>query len=114
MSNNAWTNSGAGPRQPPGSQSNAVASQGSTASRFNAQEVRDCLKNGIGHEHLYSGSTLIYYKPSGMGTQRLHHIKLLEAPRTVVRDQVVPGRRNVRGLNAASKKAETDCKQQTT
>ncbi|KAK0515445.1 hypothetical protein JMJ35_001479 [Cladonia borealis] len=47
MSNNAWTNSGAGPRQPPGSQPNAVASQGSAAPRFNAQEVRDCLKNAF-------------------------------------------------------------------
>nr|AUW31147.1 hypothetical protein [Cladonia uncialis subsp. uncialis] len=76
MSNNAWTNSGAGPRQPPGNQSNAVASQGSAAPKFNAQEVRDCLKNE-------------------MGTQRLHHIKRLEALRTVTRDQVVPGRQNV-------------------
>lgn len=61
MSNNAWTNSGAGPRQPPSSQSNAVASQGSAVPRFNAQEVRDCLKNGIDHEHLYSGPTLNIY-----------------------------------------------------
>ena len=60
MSNNAWTNSGAGPRQPPSSQSNAVASQGSAVPRFNAQEVRDYLKNGIDLEQLYSEPTLTY------------------------------------------------------
>ena len=114
MSNNAWTNSGAGPRQPTGSQSNTVASQGSAAPRFNAQEVRECLKNGIGHEHLLQWINTDTYKPSRMGTQRSHHIKLLEALRTVTRDRVVPGHQNVRELKAANERAETDFKQQIT
>lgn len=49
-----------------------------------------------------------------MGTQRLHLIKLLEALRTVTRDPVVPGHQNVREMNAANERAETDVKQQIT
>ncbi|KAL2056197.1 hypothetical protein ABVK25_003220 [Lepraria finkii] len=45
MSNNVWVNSGQGPRQHPGSQPHAIATQAPAAPAFNAQEVKDLLKN---------------------------------------------------------------------
>jgi hypothetical protein len=45
MSNNVWTNSGQGPRQASGIQPNATA-QAPAAPAFNAQEVKELLKNG--------------------------------------------------------------------